>query len=400
VACVVTKTDLYPHWRTIVELNAKHLRTAGLDIPIVPVSSFLRLRARHRPDLDAESGFAPLFTWLGHHVVQAGVGSAVRAAARDIDFAKTQLRTAVTAERVALAGPAEREQVTRRLEVEHQRTGRLTSGAAGWQQALSDGVQDLVSEVEYDLQERFRALLAETEGVIDAGDPAESWADIGSWLERRVVELVTENTDLLTQRADELASDVASTFMLESGQPLEFGLTPPLDSLRGLTLRPVEKSSGGNVTRMVVVGRTVSFVPMVAFGLLAHLGGLALLGPLSVVGGLWLGRKVLRDERTRQLTQRRQQAKFEARRYLDQVGFVVTKESRNSLRRTQRELRDEFNARASVLHASNERALVQAQKAADLDPAARRTRAADLAARDRALERLGQDLAPTAERAS
>src|SRR5262249_39911045 len=34
-ALVVTKTDIYPHWRRIVELNREHLADVGIDIPII-----------------------------------------------------------------------------------------------------------------------------------------------------------------------------------------------------------------------------------------------------------------------------------------------------------------------------------------------------------------------------
>lgn len=62
--CVVTKTDLYPQWRRIAELNRGHLAAAGIGIPLVAVSSFLRLRAWRAPELNEESGFAALFDWL------------------------------------------------------------------------------------------------------------------------------------------------------------------------------------------------------------------------------------------------------------------------------------------------------------------------------------------------
>ena len=63
-ALVVTKTDLHQHWRQIVETNRRHLAQAGLDIPVLPVSSFLRLRATRQPALNEESGFAPLTEFL------------------------------------------------------------------------------------------------------------------------------------------------------------------------------------------------------------------------------------------------------------------------------------------------------------------------------------------------
>ena len=77
--------------------------------------------------------------------------------------------------------------------------------------------------------------------------------------------------------------------------------------------------------------------------------------------GAGIGRKLLRDERQRQLTYRRQQAKIACRRYLDEVAFVIGKDCQDSLRRTRRELRDEFEARAAVL-TSAERALRGAQR--------------------------------------
>nr|MBA2322661.1 dynamin family protein [Pseudonocardiales bacterium] len=45
VACVITKTDLYPQWRRIVELSTGHLGRAGLASEVFPVSSTLRLHA-------------------------------------------------------------------------------------------------------------------------------------------------------------------------------------------------------------------------------------------------------------------------------------------------------------------------------------------------------------------
>src|ERR1700716_1713933 len=40
-----TKTDLYPHWRDIVDANTAHLQRAGVPMPILPVSSLLRSHA-------------------------------------------------------------------------------------------------------------------------------------------------------------------------------------------------------------------------------------------------------------------------------------------------------------------------------------------------------------------
>src|SRR5690606_29811161 len=58
VLCVLTKIDFYPAWRKVHALNLEHLRRE-LDLPMVPVSSALRLRAVATNDtaLNQESGF-------------------------------------------------------------------------------------------------------------------------------------------------------------------------------------------------------------------------------------------------------------------------------------------------------------------------------------------------------
>src|SRR5688500_18111766 len=59
VAGVITKTDLYPQWRRIVDLDRGHLTGAGITADLFPVSSVLRLEAVRSEDaeLNKESGF-------------------------------------------------------------------------------------------------------------------------------------------------------------------------------------------------------------------------------------------------------------------------------------------------------------------------------------------------------
>ena len=71
VLCVLSKTDLFPEWRRILELDREHLRRAGIDVPILPVSAQVRLRAtaRQDPQLNAESGFPELVAHVQQHVI-------------------------------------------------------------------------------------------------------------------------------------------------------------------------------------------------------------------------------------------------------------------------------------------------------------------------------------------
>ena len=82
VACVITKTDLHPEWRRIVELDRGHLAAAGINAEIFAVSSTLRWHAVLHGDaeLNAESGFPELVGYLRKRVL----GQADRLARRGV----------------------------------------------------------------------------------------------------------------------------------------------------------------------------------------------------------------------------------------------------------------------------------------------------------------------------
>jgi hypothetical protein len=42
VICAITKTDLYPEWRRIIEVDRVHLNRAGITAPLIPLSAPLR----------------------------------------------------------------------------------------------------------------------------------------------------------------------------------------------------------------------------------------------------------------------------------------------------------------------------------------------------------------------
>ena len=81
-----TKTDLYPAWERIVEINKGHLARAGIDIPVVAVSNTLRSEALARRDrsLNALSHFPELIEDLGTSVVEPAKAHAEERSKRDI----------------------------------------------------------------------------------------------------------------------------------------------------------------------------------------------------------------------------------------------------------------------------------------------------------------------------
>ena len=66
----------------IADLTRGHLKNAGLgELPVIEVSSLLRMEAKRDPELNAESGFAKLVEFLARDVV-AGVPGRALAASR------------------------------------------------------------------------------------------------------------------------------------------------------------------------------------------------------------------------------------------------------------------------------------------------------------------------------
>jgi Dynamin family len=380
-ACVITKTDLYVDWRKISELDQGHLQRAELDLDVIAVSSFLRLRARREPALNEESGFRALVHWLAATVVSGATEAAAVSAAREVRFVVGQVGRSVEAERAVLAKPQQADRLVAGLTTATQRSAKLVSATATWQQLLTDRVQDLVADVEHDLQESLRRVLRDVETVIDQGDPKVTWTDIEVWLRRRVIAAAIENYDSLSARAAELAADVAGHFDLEAGVPVDVSVEAPADAMEavGLGSSTVLDLPGGRIASLLITARTASFLPMVLFGAAGSLLGV-LVAPLSLALGAGIGAKIIRDERQRQVTYRRQQAKVAARKYVDEIAFLVGKDSRDALRQTQRQLRDAFQSRAASIHRSTEVALDAAERASRLAPPDRAARAEQLAA--------------------
>jgi hypothetical protein len=217
---------------------------------------------------------------------------------------------------------------------------------------LSDGIGDLASDVDHDLRGRLRQITKEADEVIDNDDPAEIWAEFEPWLYRRTAEDVVNNFRFLQTRAEELSTQVSEHFEIDRQ---EAAYHPDLAGAGASLLR---ESSEAHVDftlmgqgQKAMTGLRGSYMGVLMFGALGSMVGLAV-GALPVAAGLLMGRKALRDEQERQLTMRRQSAKNAVRKYLDEASFLAGKDSRDTLRRVQRLLRDHYTARADELSRS------------------------------------------------
>jgi hypothetical protein len=396
VIIVVTKIDLQAEWRRILDLNHGHLTRAGLDLPMVPVSSFLRLlaAARNSAELNTESGFPRLLDMLHRDVLTGSDNAAARSASQEVAFVLAQLREQTSAEQAVVVDPTSGGELAERYTEKARRTQHL-AGSGGWQTMLVDGIQDLSTDVEHDLRERLRAMVRRGTALIEAGDPRESWHEFQGWVAKEATAAAVDNLFALVTRTEQLARDVAEKFDLEY-DGLEIDLPAPTVTLARLTgpegrfdKRSTQQFLSAFTAARVAVGG------LVMFGAFGSLLGLTVAAPIGLAVGLTVGRKLLRHERDRQVEYRRQLARQELQRYVDEVAFVVGKDSRDAVRRTQRYLRDEFAARASLAERSSAAALAAVRQGVELPDHERGRRAAILDARGRELDQIADRIGRT-----
>lgn len=365
VACVITKTDFYPAWRRIRELNEQHLAT-HCPVPLMSVSSPLRSRAVKANDtaLNAESGYTHLVKFITDQIGGSAVDRLAGEAVAEVVALCDQLDDHFQAERAALADPEAAKRVVQELTAVKARVEALKTTAAKWNQTLNDGVTDLTADVDHDLRARVRVVIAEADGAIEATDPADTWAEMEPWLQSRMANELLANYELLRDRASELSERVGNHFH-EAATALVSRPTvhnpAPLASVTDFEHKIDLKKM--RVTKQAMVALKNAYGGALMFVILGSLVGVSL-GPIGIGIGLVMGHRGLREEKKRQVQRRRAEARNAIRRYCDEVSFVANKDSRDTLRRVQRQLRDHYSGLAEELNRSNAQALVSASEAA------------------------------------
>jgi replication fork clamp-binding protein CrfC len=391
-AIVATKTDLYPHWRQIVAANQAHLARAGLSIPMIPASALLRGHALQTSDkeLNEESNFPAIIKFLSERVLSREDDRIRDQVLAEIRSAAEHLTLKADSELSALTDPETSGRLKEELERRKEDAQEALQQTALWQQVLNDGIADLTSDIDHDLRARFRAITQHTEKVIDECDPTNHWAEIGTELEEAVATAVGDNFVWAYQRAEALAEEVGRTFV-EAG--LEAVKMPQIDaremgagfselkSLAKLEAKPIRAGD------RAVSGLRGSFGGVLMFGMLTSLAGLGMFNPLSLGAGAVLGRKAYKEEMENRMLRIRSEAKMNMRRFVDDVSFVVGKESRDRLKGIQRQIRDHYRGIANQATRSLNESLQATLTAAKLEENERNSRVAEL---ERQLNILGQ----------
>ena len=368
VACVLTKVDMYPQWRQVEELDRAHLAAIDPGIRLFPVSSNLRLAAMKAEDaeLNAESGFADLTTYLRRDVVGQAELLQRRSTAVDLVSTTEHLRLSIDSEMSALVTPEKTPEIIAELEATKGRADELRRNSSRWQITLNDGATDLISDMEHDLRDRMRQIQREAEDAIDEGDPGPVWEQIVEWFEQRVSSAVTDTFVWTQERAQWLSAKVARHFTEDEISLPTIHVDDTRDVLDPVGEMATLESGRLGAMQKFYIGLKGSYGGVLMVGIITGIVGMSIINPLSLAAGAVIGRKAYKDDTAARLLRRRTEAKALIRRQVDDVVFQVGKQLKDRLRLVQRITRDHFTAIADEHHRSLADSVLAAQKAASM----------------------------------
>src|SRR5205085_1422003 len=97
-----------------------------------------------------------------------------------------------------------------RWQATQQQLNHLRTSLSRWPTVLADLVADLMSDVEFDLRDRSRAILREVERYFEQADPKRDWAEFEDWLRDSLTEVAEVNFGWLVDRFEWIAMKIAS----------------------------------------------------------------------------------------------------------------------------------------------------------------------------------------------
>lgn len=389
VVLCLTKTDLYPEWRRIVELDAAHLRDLGVRAPIVALSSTLRRTALERSDedLDAESGFPRLLQALQSSAIEPVRRRDAKRALADAEGPLDQLVASYRAELELLdQNDAELQETLGSLEDATARLEHLRGPGARWSMLLNDGISDVSNRCSHGFRDTLRIVSRDLTASIEKLKSSRDWDQVSLQLQAQVAETVAAAFADLDADIEGLRANIAEV-LHDEDVVLAMTALPMRTDVRSLwTGRPLEKLSGTKVTRGVSRGWAAvrgGSGALITFGLLTRFlpaagSTLLFMTPVSAGIGLAFGGGIILQQRRQRIAARRQQAQIATREFLDEVQFQVSEELTDQLRTAQRDLRDGFTTRVNELWRTYSETAERAQVNAKSTQADRDGRSAEL----------------------
>jgi GTP-binding protein EngB required for normal cell division len=389
VLVALTKTDMYPAWRRILDIDAGRLAAMGVGEQPFALSSVLRLRPDEVGD---ESGYGAFTEALRGDVVERARAVSVASATADLRWVLGQVREPLAAERSALADPAAARGLAEDLGAARQRLADLKRADAAWSARLDDEFGALRTRVSFAFEREMRTVLRDAQNEIEGIDPSGAWPELSTRVQDRIATAVRAAFRDATTGAGEVQTTIAALLADEMPRRADAGPEMAFDVEEFWSSAP--EFEGRTRARLgtgygAVTGAKAG---VELLGLVGTLLGAAIVGPAVLgVAALYGGKEVL-DERRRRLTDRRQRARTFLAELIEEIRFQVAGRLTGLIDEMQRQMRARFADRIGELHRTVSASVAGLEKAAKREAAERRARQAELEAAITRLDELTERL--------
>ncbi len=357
ITVVETKTDCYPDWHRIVELDRNHLATGGIDASVMAVSPALRQAAQRLDDarIDQESGLPMLAWYLGTTVLASALQ-------RQVTDATTQVQAHVGAavkqlrgRRAALDSTSERERIEAELQSSEQRLRKLETQ---WGDAFTHALGGFRAEAGRGLDDRLREANRELTAAIDETDPAATWPAIETRVHRATSAAVGDYLRATADQAEQVVRAMSAFLDVDRDE-----LDIDLGAFQGAPIAVSAEMEqphfgGGSRGRLLEVGRASMSTGMMSGGAaVPFLGPLAPLVGLAAAGAM--ASVMLQRTNSSEVDVRRREAKQAVGSYLTELSRQVTRSVETQHANALFELRSNMKSQMELLHARTIRNLEQ-----------------------------------------
>lgn len=383
VLLVETKTDLYPAWPRIVEINQGHLDARDINVLTMPVSSVVHAAAlaRHDEGLDERSGIPGLVAYLDSSVVRPAREAAVTRCDADLYKLTQQLRSGLRTQRELLQDPGARDAALAALAEADTRLEHLRGPGAQWSDLLTAQFDDLSKIVAHEFRSELRRITRELDERIEQSTTADEWDELGSALQAQVAEAMSAG---LVAIADGAAAAERSALDLIAESDLELLTADATDGaldVRSLwRAAPIESKDGAAAkaihtgwASVVGAAQGITMLASLCRALPAAAALMVLANPVVLGVGVLFGGVELFEERRRRIAARRQAARIQMHEFLDDVEFELVEQLETAVRKIESDLGVQLRTRLTELQASYaetvRRATADAERAADAFPA-------------------------------
>lgn len=357
-----TKTDLYPEWERIFDINVEHLRGRGIDIPAVAVSSHLRmtaLRTKQR-ELNTESNFPKLIQTLQDGVIAPAKSAATERASIELSGVAALLRTGAEEELRLLEDPDSLREALAHLERSQNRLEHLRGPGSRWSMLLNDRITDVTTAINHRFRSEMRTIGRTMDETVESLKRGADWEEVTRDAQTLVSEATARAYGAASQAYADIHREVAELLHAEDLIALtsDSRTRAPIDLSefwQGTeSLQKEEQTALSGVRSVLGLGQAFGSSKMLfmnmsgisKFGI--SLGGLAA-GPVVAGGFAVMGGMKLFDDRKKKLTTQKTKARQQIRSFIDNVQFEVGNELGILIRDIQRDLRDEFMDRIGEL---------------------------------------------------